>query len=265
MASSKRYTASLRYVKEAAYLHSLPEPNIDLNYDDSCIVDGANARATAEAGARVEFSPLIPVRRREKLWQRKRREGKERARRRRDPRYASAEQASLPTIREEDDENPFGSDYMKFESAFSDIPQQERQQRSNGSKELKIKNGEHPSSDAQFMTTRTETSVQHQRVPAEPAFANRKGFRRNTTTNTRAAYNNAETSGARSLPELRERHDRLQSTVNKARMNIEIRKRTIALQQQQERERREAEEMRVVNTKMDCLQMADDSFAPGET
>lgn len=173
------------------------------------------------AGHGHGFAPQAPSQRAEKLWQRKRRRGKERALGRRFPKYAQGGGSALPTIPEEQDENPFGDDQVKLEAPFSMFQQPEKP----------------PSKRAWNLTLK------------------------NTPICTNAKY-----SGARSLPELRKRHDELQAYIEKAKKDIEARKAKDATRKEvEDNERRQAEEMRAVSRKMDRLRMADDSRAPDGT
>ncbi|KAF2830102.1 hypothetical protein CC86DRAFT_403423 [Ophiobolus disseminans] len=174
-------------------------------------------------------TPQPSTQRAEKLWQRKRRRGKERARSHRFPQYAPGGRSPLPTILEEEDQSTFGDDHVKLGN-----------------------------------TCPTGEQHQHQRVPTDVRNLSLKNEKKDTSI-----HMNGKVSGTGTLPELRKHHDELQACIEKAKRSIDARRKQDAARKEQkeqkDRERHQAEVMSAVSGKMDRLRMADGSRAPDET
>jgi hypothetical protein len=159
-------------------------------------------------------APQAPSQRREKLWQRKRREGKER-RGRRVPNYAQRRRAPMPRIIEEDEEDgeAFGNIKVEPKNPFA-MKREEYIPTNPKFNNTKEEHGEPFGSDYVGFEASARRPQQHQqpqfRTNSE-AYACRKGSRK------------VHPRSARELMELRKRHDKLGSYIDKTKRNIEKR------------------------------------------
>jgi hypothetical protein len=188
------------------------------------------------------FQP--PPQRVEKLWQRKRREGKLRSRLRhhRGFSYAQNGRSAMPTIQEEDE--PFGSEKHNPHTPFP--PAQQQCAATDSDYYNKSKHNQQTSKDNDVNHRASFSAHRHHRI------------RRNSSCAKPNVWQKGDKKTIPELSELRKRHDQLNAYIEKTKWNMEKR----SVWTKKEAEHKELKEsvlrdLEVIREGMDDMELAD--------